>query len=89
MTQTNRGSDPNKIIWTQSSGAGGGGANELGFGPGNRTKCESSLIQRLKVVRLNNDEQKAGEPRAASAGGPPTLTQVGRQWPAGLIPANK
>ncbi len=25
MTQTNHGSDPNKIIWTQSSGAGEGG----------------------------------------------------------------
>ncbi len=37
------------------------------------------------VVRLNNDEQNAGEPRAASAGGPPTLPPVGRQWPAGLM----
>ncbi len=45
--QTNCGSDPNKLIWTQSSGGRGrGGANELGFGPGKRTKCESTLSHR-------------------------------------------
>ncbi len=37
------------------------------------------------MVRLNNDEQNASEPRVASAGGPPTLPPVGRQWPAGLM----
>ncbi len=44
MTQTNRGSDPNKIyINAVQQGQGEGGAIELRFGPGNRTKCESTL----------------------------------------------
>ncbi len=32
MTQTNRGSDPNKIIWTQSSGGQGEGGEQTNSG---------------------------------------------------------
>lgn len=35
--------------------------------------------------RWNNDEEIAGGPRTAPAGGPPTLPPAGRQWPAGLM----
>ncbi len=49
LKQTCRGSDSNKIIWTQ---VGGGGAIELRFGPSNRTKCKSTLNEFPKRLHL-------------------------------------